>query len=328
MPRLPDKIIDSVFYLYKDRASAEKGENAGGTGFMVGLRSQVSPGGHYQFAITNWHVACRDGFSTIRLNTKDGSCDIIELDPSDWRFGEIGHDAAITNLPIAAHHSAAFILDDLFADEKVFAERQYGLGEDVFMIGRFVDVDTPTKNNPSARFGNISMMPIPIPNKRGKSPESFCLDMHSRSGFSGSPVFVFRTMGSDLRTVVEGGDINLVPPSMYLLGIHWGQFTEDWELNEELSGPEKEIALSGKNKKIIKGLSGMTVVAPVSAIRELIDLYKDDIEQNERMIRVTKGNIAPEEESQDGKASITGDEILETMLNTPPETHQEFKEKH
>src|SRR5205823_82762 len=68
-------------------------------------------------------------------------------------------------------------------------------------IGLFVDHDGVTTNVPSARFGNISMLPnknatIEQPtNYRG---ESYVVDMHSRTGFSGSPVFVYRTFGSDL----------------------------------------------------------------------------------------------------------------------------------
>ncbi len=52
--------------------------------------------------------------------------------------------------------------------------------------------------------------------------ESYCVDMHSRSGFSGSPVFVYRTPGGDFS---EKGVINLSRFMMFL-GIHWGQFPE------------------------------------------------------------------------------------------------------
>ena len=35
MPRVNDKFLDCVFYLYRSAEAAEKGENLGGAGFWV-----------------------------------------------------------------------------------------------------------------------------------------------------------------------------------------------------------------------------------------------------------------------------------------------------
>src|SRR5271170_5484166 len=78
---------------------------------------------------------------------------------------------------------------------------EIGPGEDVFMVGRFIDHDGKDANIPSVRFGNISTLPQPIEQPSGSTNnKSFILDLHSRTGYSGSPVFVYRTPGSDLTT--------------------------------------------------------------------------------------------------------------------------------
>src|ERR1700681_1223038 len=71
MPRIPQNVISSVFYLYWSREDAEAGKNPGGTGFIVRYEGTFDGGipGHHFYGVTNWHVACQ-GFSTIRLNTK------------------------------------------------------------------------------------------------------------------------------------------------------------------------------------------------------------------------------------------------------------------
>jgi hypothetical protein len=68
--------------------------------------------------------------------------------------------------------------------------------------------------------------------------------MHSRTGFSGSPVFAYRTLGSDLNNPLAGLKFEATHPDrglpevgrlraetvLHFLGIHWGQFPEAWEL--------------------------------------------------------------------------------------------------
>jgi len=96
---------------------------------------------------------------------------------------------------------------------------------------------------------------------------SIVLDMHSRSGFSGSPVFVYRTPGSGF---AEAGQ-HFTGSMVYILGIHWGQFPEIWEL---LEGTKTSEMASRKDlvtkSEYIEGLSGMTCVVPSQAISDLL----------------------------------------------------------
>jgi hypothetical protein len=110
MPRIPQRVIDSIFYLYESREDAEAGRNPGGTGFIVLDHIPRAPfmftpnvTAHY-YAVTNWHVAvCSKGGPScpvIRLNTKDGGTDIIDLNPDQWEFLPGKYDVAVTELSL------------------------------------------------------------------------------------------------------------------------------------------------------------------------------------------------------------------------------------
>lgn len=273
MPKIPKEFLSCTFYLYPSAEDAESGKGFGGTGFLVGVQSETDPHKMYVYGVTNWHVACRDGHSVARLFKKDGSPAIYEYGPEDWKFIPGGDDIAV--VPIAIGDQPIdfkcvplenFITRDRFESGKI------GIGDDVFMVGRFIDHDGGGRNAPAARFGNISILPeskIKTPN--GALHETWCIDMHSRTGYSGSPVFVYRTPGNDLTSgVIDMGDRFLL-----LLGIHWGQFPEMWELGnkkklEEVAQREPLVIDGG----YVKGLSGMTCVAPAWSIVDTLNLPK------------------------------------------------------
>lgn len=69
-----------------------------------------------------------------------------------------------------------------------------GPGDDVFVVGRFINSQGKLRNIPSVRFGNIAQMPLK-PIEQGRvfgefQQESFLVEARSISGFSGSPVFL------------------------------------------------------------------------------------------------------------------------------------------
>lgn len=328
MPRIPRNIINGVFYLYRDAADAAAGRNPGGTGFIVkydGAWGEVwgayEDGDHY-YGVTNWHVACRDGFSTVRINTHEGPPDVIEFGPEEWHFRPGLNDVAIVPLTLDGR-----IHDIAATSTKMFARRDdnfdIGVGEDTFMIGLFIDHHGTSKNVPSARFGNISMMPneaAAIKQPTGYRGVGYVVDMHSRPGFSGSPVFAYRTFGSELGEVYETRyqkleDLTLekdptgrfrgemrVPSQIRLLGIHWGQFTERWELkNRELSEAHRmELVKDGSS--FVEGVSGMTCVVPAWEIWEMLEMRenkrpRDALIAQRRAAHLAKYRAVPKAES-------------------------------
>jgi hypothetical protein len=235
---------------------------------------------YHFYAVTNRHVAVNGKASTIRLNTLDDGHEIISLQPNEWAFIPGGDDVAVVRLDLdyRKHKFSAIPTHQFMRQiDHLRLEHLVGPGEDVFMVGRFVDHDGGITNQPAVRFGCISIMPSMIPTEFSKQPkEYYSIDMHSRSGFSGSPVFAYRTFGQDL----DGRDMSRLydaikqmrrvsswdfKPRMWLLGIQHGQFPEYWEI-------ETIQEMSGSTKQHIVGLSGMTLVSPASKILECLEL--------------------------------------------------------
>jgi hypothetical protein len=283
MPRINRDVLDSVFFLYSTREDAQSGTNAQATGFIVACGGDLFEQSLSLYGISNWHAAVRAGASIIRLNTIDGGFDVLEFGPEDWTFIPGLDDVAIVLLDgISEHrHRVRSIPTSLFTSE-ADAKYKIGVGDDVFMLGLFVDHEGHATNRPKARFGNISMMPspdAPIEQPTGHLAESYIIDMHSRDGFSGSPVFVYRTIGGDLTDSrsgqiehddqmwrTEDQPLRLVDKTLFkFLGIHWGQFDEPLEvleIHESLSG----------RRTFVKARSGMTCVIPSWRILDVLNL--------------------------------------------------------
>jgi hypothetical protein len=290
MPKIAQDVVHSVFYhLYRTVEDAQTGTNACGTGFIVQHDFEF-------YGVSNRHVVCDAGASVIRLNGRSGP-DVFDFGPEDWEHIPSGDDIAVVPIALDMYrHSVRYIHSGSFVHERT---HDLGVGDDVFMVGLFVDHEGHEKNTPLARFGNISMLPArdsPI-RMHGREYVSFIVDMHSRSGFSGSPVFVYRTLGGDLtgafgetvairftrdlRLLVERGadalEVQLHPKEtlFQLLGIHWAQFPERWELAELT---KQQDSLQARHlitdKTYVDGFSGMTCVAPAWKILEVLNLPK------------------------------------------------------
>jgi len=276
VPKIPDSFLDGVFYLYESVEAAKSGSKYGGTGFFVGIPSKELPDAHYLYGVSNWHVAVQHGNSVLRVNAKDGGTEIIEFGPEDWEFdADAGHDIAVVPLQLQVDNNFKYsvaAVDSFVTPEKFLTteESSLSVGDDVFMVGRFVDHDGGPTNQPAARFGHISIKPSKIRSALGKFVDTICLDTNSRTGFSGSPVYVYRTMTSDLDELTKKkwhGQIAVYKhPMLMLLGVHTGQFPEWWDYREGENAPT-EASSEGQ----VRGLSGMTRVAPAWAIQAILD---------------------------------------------------------
>jgi hypothetical protein len=306
MPKIPRRAIDSVFYLFASEDEAARGENAGGTGFVVEYRDEIS---HY-YGVSNRHVVRDDGFSVIRFNTV-GSTETFNFGPEEWEAIADGEDIAVVPLDFSFDKlSLTSVSVSSFATERDVRFGDIGIGDDVFMIGLFLDHGGVDRNRPLARFGNISMLPdpsAPIKQKNNLS-QSYIVDMHSRTGFSGSPVFAYRTFGQDLDSYLAE-PVSFDPNSMMeqlerelrgrqtnfgranlsrvtidlrarmffkFLGIHWAQFPETWEVKDPstINNEARKRQLVVTDGKYIEGFSGMTCVAPSWKILEVLNMPK------------------------------------------------------
>src|SRR5690606_14282451 len=113
---------------------------------------------------------------------------------------------------------------------------------------------------------------------------SIVVDMHSRHGFSGSPVYIYRPTGG---TMVQGinasgsvlgkvsGPISTrrwgagLPVHVRLLGLLWGQFPERWEIGGASSAVRGSPAIITEGA-YLEGMSGLSCVCPAAEIVDVI----------------------------------------------------------
>jgi len=275
-------LLKSVFFLYPSKKDAENGKQFGGTGFVVGIPSERWGFAHtFYYGVTNYHVAVRPESGkpspVIRFNGPSGIADIKELDEVDWEFKPGGHDVAVVPLELDRKVCDA----ESIGPSSIFTrggidKAKISAGDDIFMIGRFLDYDGKETNQPAMRFGNISILSADIRMDHPLTGHSIVLDMHSRAGFSGSPVFVYRTAGSVFKPAGVPIDAWMHGHMLELLGIHWGQFPDRHEISAKKTKGKQPSRLASEITEgfYVKGLSGMTCAAPVSAIWEVLDMPK------------------------------------------------------
>jgi hypothetical protein len=292
-------ILDNVFFLYPSKEDALAGTKSGGTGFLVALPSERWPTEYlHKYCITNYHVAIGSKTSgpspVVRINRFDGSNDIIEYDVVEWQFSQGGYDLAAVPIDISdAHNVKLLVLPEWCLLKEEVKSLDIGAGEDVFMVGRFIDYDGAEVNQPSLRFGHISIMEAPIEQEgtpwAARRP-SIIVDMHSRTGFSGSPVFLYINAGS-----IFGKPEMIMTGRHYLklLGVLWGGFPEKWELVDK----KNDVVIQGEplqvvHGKYVQGLSDMSCVCTADSIMELLNKPKFKEMREAAEIEFAKSHMA------------------------------------
>jgi hypothetical protein len=269
VPRIDDSVLDCAVYLYESEQDAIDGAGSGGSGFLVGVQygwdtdgwtPSTSVNTHHVYAVTNSHLI-EAGYSVVRLNTKQGATKVIDLPPRSWIHHPNGDDIAIAPIePDRELHKFKYIGVglDMFVTRERLKDSAIGPGDETFTVGRFIARDESQSNSPIVRFGHISGSGTEfIERTDGRKQESFLVESHSISGFSGSPVFVwvplerimhFRDPGaqSQFRRQVRSYQH---PPHEYFLGIDWGHLEDTnppgmagvvpaWKLTELLTTDE------------------------------------------------------------------------------------------
>ena len=255
VPRIHDLYADCVVYIYGSMKDAEKGVRYGGSGFIVQVALPVNSEWSQLYVVTNRHVVRKGKEPVFRINRTDGKVEYCATTSDDWLFHTDGDDIAV--LPFEFANPNQLKISPLqitqFLTHEILAKQDVGIGDDTFMIGRFINHEGRQKNTPAIRFGNIAMMPIEkIVSEEGIAQESFLVETRSLPGYSGSPVFIYSlTAGADFsvrdmtaekeklreeerkrweaqsnpNTTVTTGDVGLLtalyPKGPYLLGIDW-----------------------------------------------------------------------------------------------------------
>lgn len=230
MPAIDPEYLTGVAFLYRTVEEAKAHARIGGTALPFGMI--VQPGDTKEttfyalYLVSNAHVVFGASACVARLNRKDGGPpDIFNIDQNAW-ISVPGHDLAIAPfgdarsesgvLPSRDLHDFIFCGENQVLTKEQIEAHQIDIGDEVFMIGRFMNMQGKDRNQSAARFGSISMMLESLRNRYLRADQlGYSVEMRSRTGFSGSPVF---TYGNAFTTIKP----RKLPNFFGLLGINWG----------------------------------------------------------------------------------------------------------
>ena len=233
MPRLGDSILQSAIYLYGDEKQALDGTGPGASGCLIGIESTNWPDTHsHVYAVTAKHVI-NAGLIYVRMQNAAEKIDVPPIEAGDW-LSHDKSDLSVAWLGLHARDSYRFtvLTADMFITPEIIRDRGIGPGDEVFMVGRYIDAERRQHTAPSVRFGNISMMPtVPIRHPSEKRPEiSFVVEMRSVGGYSGAPTYVhlpLMSIGNYTVAHIEAAQPIFNPSAgTRLLGIDWSHHRE------------------------------------------------------------------------------------------------------
>jgi hypothetical protein len=270
MPRIDHTWSSSVFYLFRrDPRTGEIEDEPQGTGCFVLRPSKELPG------LSHWYA----------VNHR-----MIELDPSEWAFDANGDDLSAVDITESLEGTAAenwYVFEPDFISRERYDDLMIDIGEDTMMAGLFASHSGGERNIPSVRFGNISMTPNEkalVEQLNGIKRPSYLVDTRSRGGYSGSPVFVYRTPDGDLRrgrrqhpTAIIMTRDNML---FALLGIHCGQFWEPAQVRKARAAEAMGDVIHEGD--VLRREGGMTIVVPAWRISELLDRKEFEMQRKER----------------------------------------------
>jgi len=292
-----------------------------GTGFLVSCQEH---GRKWLHLVTAQHVIVKiknvSDTVAVRYNLDQGGIAGVLVDADGWYYHPNATDfidVAVT--PFGPGNGIDFThipMETDFVSEKVITKMKMSTGDDVFITGLFASHYGEGKNVPIVRTGTIAAMPEePVWTESGYI-DAYLVEGRSIGGLSGSPIFF---QPAPLR-VIDGvvTPITETSKSHYLLGLIHGHF----DVKEIMDIVEDEAEYAEVNKLH----SGIAIVVPAEKIVETIN-QPELKKMREETAKKAMAESDVVEDVAEEKTDISGDQILENMLNTPPETHEEIKDK-
>jgi hypothetical protein len=190
VPRIPNEWLDSVVYLYPSEEAAERGERAGATGFIVSVPPQdeiIDKDLGHHYIVTNAHTVEKRQSVVARINTTSGGYDVLTIPRSEWETAPSGEDVAAAVLDVEwKRHRYASVNQSMMLTPELQRHWDFGPGDEVFFIGRYIDHEGKTHNVPTVRSGIISAFPVEPINQpeRQYQQESILVEARSLSDFT------------------------------------------------------------------------------------------------------------------------------------------------
>lgn len=287
-----------------------EGESTGGSGFVAGVPISTEPGPlgtffhiYAYYVVTNAHVV-ENGASYARLMT-EGKPQILSVPEGDWWSHPEGDDLAVFPLEVTDQRYACIPWNDFIGSPNAVQP-----GDDVFFIGRYVNVEGREYNAPVARFGHVAMLATEKIETGRNRQLSYLVEALSLSGFSGSPVLVFRmhlehrfdgSIGVSIGSPQETNFITAgTPGEPSLLGVDWGHFRD----HQRVMDSGGQLLPGGQ---YVAGNSGIAGVVPAWRLTELLQLeaLSDIRAQQKTEIEEGREKVAPHpaEHNEDSPAN-------------------------
>jgi hypothetical protein len=256
-------------FVYPSQETAERGERVGGSGFVVNYSSGIG-NWRIRYVVTNAHVVERGGH-WVRLNRGGFTgTHIVYIPPDEWTWAPSGDDFAIALLRLPSEVVPYELsLDTLALTREEAAALKVGVGDECYMVGRFIAHGGRVTNNPIARFGILSLMPNPaepVRDGREQEVEAYLIEMRSHAGFSGSPVFLVIPQNS-FRGEFDDTSLDDNTTRFRLLGIDTGHIIDRLPVEEER---QPSVWVKRDELRVVHP-SDVAVVAPIWKLVDLLE---------------------------------------------------------
>jgi hypothetical protein len=294
MPRILPEYLDCVVYLYPSELDADEGSRVGGSGFWVGVPISGTDTWHL-YVVTNKHII-ENGNAVIRVTTHDGRKANFPTIETNWVYHPSGDDLAVYSpspeIVDLAKFKPSFIRRNQIIDLALCSEMNIGPGDDTFVIGRFINHEGRQRNLPTVRFGCIGQMPWEAVRQENRfMQDSFLIEARSIGGYSGSPVFLYRSF-------FDPHHHPYFHNVTWLLGIDWGHIN-DWSPVCNAGG--RPINPVSPRDMQVRTNTGMMAAVPAW---KLIDILDGEPFKSERD---TAGQKIREETTRNPPPSATQD---------------------
>ena len=203
---IPDQYRKCVIFLFAD--SPDSGRQPIGTAFIVGVPAEppqhaatapalgTNEGWFIHYLVTARHIVSlsrKYGPLFARVHTADGETSFLDFPQEAWHEHATA-DVAVAVLRMATPLDHTTIPIESFELDATVTAHRVSIGDEVFFMGLFSEHPGAERNEPIARFGNISLMPTLVRVDLGDSTgrqRAYLVEARSWGGHSGSPAFVF-----------------------------------------------------------------------------------------------------------------------------------------
>lgn len=351
-PHIPGSLLASVVFIYHGEHDARGWRRSGGTGFLVSVPDERYPDVGATYVVTNSHVIPRSGSVVLRLSQAFPAVgyEIVTVPVDEWVHHPDGDDVAAYQLVVSTElYDHTVIPLAWFMTRDDVAKEVFSAGDECFFIGRQLFLDGKDTNTPCARFGTIAMMspePMRQRDRDGYKQESIVIEARSLGGFSGSPVFAYRTavMWDDEKKRGPDPKPNPIPnlgerlavggvlaSPMAVLGIDWGHYNA----RSVIVSPDGEPTPSEQHDLFN---AGMMLAVPAWKIADLLmsegmrqmrDEKADEAQRAyEEAGEPVTDSLSSSTRDQD-RVSLDGvdpEDALRALLKTPPHANPKGSE--